>query len=74
MIYLELFYMVKYSKNTHFSKIKFVFDFYFCFERKCIFPWVFEGFFKKKKNLWFLRFFVYFFRENFDLIETPKFS
>ena len=47
MIYLELFYMVKHSKNTHFSKTKFVFDFHFCFERKCIFPWVFEGFSKK---------------------------
>ena len=57
MIHLELFYMVKHGKNTHFSKTKFVFDFHFCFERKCIFPWVFEGFSKKTfKNLGFLRF------------------
>ena len=51
MIHLELFYMVKHSKNTHFSKTKFVFDFHFCFERKCIVPSVFEGLKKKKKNL-----------------------
>ena len=75
MIYLELFYMVKHSKNTHFSKTKFIFDFHFYFERKYIFPWVFKDFSKKIfKNLGFLRFFVYFLRENFILIEKTKFS
>ena len=37
MIYLELFCMVKHRKNTHFSKMKFVFAFLFCFEKTCIF-------------------------------------
>ena len=75
MIYLELFYMVKHSKNTHFSKTKFVFDFHFCFEIKCIFLGFLKVFQKKTfKNLRFLRFFVYFLRENFVLTEKPKFS
>ena len=34
MIYLELFCMVKHSKNTHFSKTKFVFDFICSFAKK----------------------------------------
>ena len=57
MIHLELFYMVKHGKNTHFSKTKFVFDFHFCFERKCIFPGFLKVFQKKPlKTLGFLRF------------------
>ena len=36
MIHLELFCMVRHSKNTHFSKTKFVFDFIFSFKKMYI--------------------------------------
>ena len=74
MIYLELFCMVKHSKNTHLSKTKFVFDFIFSFgkKKKKKKTFVFLRL-KKLKNLRFLRFFEYFLRTFLFLLKKHNF-